>query len=98
MKKVKFLIRVNFVLLILLSSGFAQSIQFGVTGGYSNIQKPEIYAKKISNYGLGLNKGCFLGGKIKISFSDFPIKITGMANYFKAEGKGFYWGALSPVS
>ena len=88
MKKVKFLIRVNFVLLILLSNGFSQSIQFEITGGYSNIQKPKIYTKKISDYGLGLNKGYFLGGKIKVSFSDFPIKITGLANYFKAEGCG----------
>ncbi|MBL7093054.1 hypothetical protein ISS22_03670 [candidate division KSB1 bacterium] len=59
-KKIKILLPALFVLLF-FTLGHSQSIQFGITGGYSNIQKPEFYTKKISDHGLGLNEGYYLG-------------------------------------
>ena len=98
MKKAKFLIRVNFVLLILLSNGFSQSIQFGITGGYSNIQKPGIYTKKISNDGLGLKNGFHTGAKIKIGTNKLPLKFFGIINYLKVTSSGYNEAVLPPWS
>jgi len=98
MSKIKFVLLANFILFSLLTNGFTQSIEVGITGGYFNILKPGAYSDKVSDYGLELQNGYILGGKMKVSFSDLPVNITGLVNYLRADGDGIYWGAPYPWS
>lgn len=84
---VKKLIILFSAIALMTTTGYAQSLSLGVTGGITTVQSPDAYTNDISDGGYGFGSSPHYGLKAKLGLPLLPLTVTGQLVYSNLSGE-----------